>query len=97
MAIVVHTDRRGTTMQMFHEGVRLMNERGDARPEMLVLMAYGDPDDIEQIAIWENREAFDEFLRDGLPQAAEGSGIDISNLDIQEVHDIVWAPQLVKH
>jgi hypothetical protein len=97
MAIMVHTNRRGTNMQQWHEGMRLMNERGDTPPEMLVLMAYGDPDDVEFIAIWENREAFDEYLRGGLPSLAEETGVDISNLDIYEVQDIRWAPQLAKH
>jgi heme-degrading monooxygenase HmoA len=99
MAIVVHTDRRGTTMQTYREALRALKDRGgtESPPGMLFMLAYGDPDDVELFVAWENREAFEKFYKQDMPASAEASGIDAGNLDIQEVQDIVWAPQLVQH
>jgi heme-degrading monooxygenase HmoA len=84
-------------MEKYHEGMRLLKERGaDKRPEMLLLVAYGDPDDVELFVVWESREAFEMFLKQDMPPAAQGAGIDISDLDIYEVQDIAAAPQLIE-
>jgi hypothetical protein len=98
MAIVVHAGRRGTTMGMYHEATRLAEEHSAYPPPgMLFMVAYGDPDDVELFIAWETREAFERFLKEDMPPVAEGAGIDISNLDIREVHDIVLGPQFVQH
>jgi hypothetical protein len=94
MAIVVHTSRRGTNMETYHEATRLLRERSVyPRAEMLFLVAYGDPDDVELFIVWENREAFERFLNEDMPPAAEGSGIDTGDLDIYEVQDLVVSSQ----
>jgi hypothetical protein len=90
MAIVVYSNRRGTTMDMYREGTRAVRERGEyPRPEMLFLAAYGDPDDVQLFVVWESREAFDRFLREDMPAAEEGAGIDAGNLEIYELQDFV--------
>jgi len=81
-------------MATYHEATRLIKERSAyPPPEMLFLVAYGDPDDVELFVVWENREAFERFMKEDMPPAAEGSGIDTGNLDIYEVQDIVLSPQ----
>jgi hypothetical protein len=86
-------------METYHEAMRLLGERigTDKPPGMLFMVAYGDPEDVELFVVWENREAFERFLKEDMPSVAQGSGIDAGNLDIHEVQDLVTAPHLVEH
>jgi hypothetical protein len=98
MAIVVHASRRGTTKEMYDDAMRLLRQRlggTDHKPEQLIMVAYGDPNDLELLAVWESREAFERFQNEELPVASSAPGIDISNIGIYEVLDIVAEPELV--
>ena len=95
MATVVHMGRQGTTSEIYHAFTRVLKERSVFPPPgMHLLVAYGEPDDLEFFVVWESREAVEMFMKDAMPAAVEESGIDVSNLDIYEVQDMVLSPQV---
>jgi len=96
MAILVHYRRQGMTKEQYFEAMRLLQEHQTNRDEQVVLVTYGDPNDVELFVVWNTREAWERFLREDLPSAAGPAGIDPDNFDVYDVHD-VYQPQLAKH
>jgi len=94
MAILMHAGPRGMTKEMYDEAIRRLKEYGShALPAQHVLIAYGDPNDIELLAVWESREDYERFLQEVLPITAAPVGIDLTGFDFYEVHDLVLSRQ----
>jgi heme-degrading monooxygenase HmoA len=96
MAILVHYGRQGMTKDQYFEAMRLLQQREATRDEQVVLVTYGDPNDVQLFVVWNSRDAWEKFLREDLPSTAGSVGIDVSNFDVYEVHDL-YQPQFAQH
>jgi hypothetical protein len=93
MAVVVHFSPRGLTMERYQEMVRRTAGPEFRRPGHIGHLCFGDPDDLQIISVWQNRETWDRYFSELIQPIAEELGIDFGNQTVYEAHHLRLASE----
>lgn len=63
------------------------------RPGHIGHLCFGDPDDLQIISVWQNRETWDRYFSELIQPIAEELGIDFGNQTVYEAYHLRLASE----